>query len=1050
MTSTPPLQPIGIFPQTPPPLSLSTASTSTPNPIPISSPSAVALASLAPLQGDTSSSPPPTPTPLSSSSTNAAAMLLLSSSRMRAISPPTPAPSPQPHALSGGRFPSLSSNDSAVSPISSHPLPPGTIDWGAPLQPQSKLQPCCSLLSDGSLAPCPLPEDDLVSLIRSHYALMSPSLRQKLMTQLLADSSPSLLSPLLPLIQPRLKRDFLKTLPLELAFHVLSFVDDVRTLARASGVSRFWRALLEDEGTWRRMCWKSGFGSAGDAEEGSSRIRTLEFGEREEEDGTPAGRERRGTLDRESLREFAARAELFGLRPGVDTVAEEEDEGRRSAHYLEEELESSRGTMTASSSWVGVVGAEQGSLPDGWEMWDSNAAASSSSAAASSIPSAPLHYPLPTTIPGGLGFPNPITSRPLTVRTSANSLRRPRVVDHNPAPIAPFNVLDSGAISAEIQEGPTREATVLVAAALASASLQTTSSDPLVLVPSSRRPSGPSTSAPTSPRASTSLSASVPPSLSQAQGYRSAPAHSPALPSASGSSTPRKPFSYKTHFKRAYLTESAWLRGPGRMLSTQQSADDVVVTSLGFDGEWIVVGMATSKVHVFDAANGAYVKTLDGHDLGVWCLTLVSKGGGPREEDLLDSRTKASVPTPHASSSSSTPNRGNRTTTAAVDDATSRLFTNDSPTANSQFFRHPRPGSSGIEPSTETGEGDFGTSPTADFESTRPRRKSFHAFDSRSGNSGAGGWSGARTGGMGLGAGGETGDSGHQAGVCGTARGWGQKGAVVVSGGCDRDVRVWDVESGTCTFVLRGHTSTVRCMRVIEGRPIAVSGSRDATLRVWNIETGQPLHLLAGHEHSVRCIEVSGNKVVSGSYDATCRLWDVDTGQCLHVFRGHIHQIYAVAFDGIRVVTGSLDSTVRVWSATTGEFLALLQGHTSLVGQLQLDPVSNVLVTGGSDGRVIVFNLATFETRHRICAHDNSVTCLQFDDRFLVTGGNDGRIILWDFQTGAYIRDIGEPCEAVWRVTFRDDKCVILCRKEGKTMMDVKTFRPSEAELHGN
>lgn len=125
---------------------------------------------------------------------------------------------------------------------------------------------------------------------------------------------------------------------------------------------------------------------------------------------------------------------------------------------------------------------------------------------------------------------------------------------------------------------------------------------------------------------------------------------------------------------------------------------------------------------------------------------------------------------------------------------------------------------------------------------------------------------------MGLGAGGETGESSHQASVCGTARGYGQKGAIVVSGGCDRDVRVWDVEAGTCKFVLRGHTSTVRCMRVIEGRPIAVSGSRDSSLRVWNIETGEAMHQLVGHEHSVRCIEVYGNQVVSGSYDATCRV----------------------------------------------------------------------------------------------------------------------------------------------------------------------------------
>lgn len=123
-------------------------------------------------------------------------------------------------------------------------------------------------------------------------------------------------------------------------------------------------------------------------------------------------------------------------------------------------------------------------------------------------------------------------------------------------------------------------------------------------------------------------------------------------------------------------------------------------------------------------------------------------------------------------------------------------------------------------------------------------------------------------------------------------------------------------------------------------------------------------------------------------------------GECLQILRGHYHQIYAVAFDGKRIASGSMDSTVCIWAADTGELLALLQGHTALVGQVQLNGLSNVLVTGGSDGRVVIFCLETFECLHRLCAHDNSVTCLQFDDRFVVTGGNDGRVKLWDFQVG--------------------------------------------------
>ena len=105
------------------------------------------------------------------------------------------------------------------------------------------------------------------------------------------------------------------------------------------------------------------------------------------------------------------------------------------------------------------------------------------------------------------------------------------------------------------------------------------------------------------------------------------------------------------------------------------------------------------------------------------------------------------------------------------------------------------------------------------------------------------------------------------------------------------------------------------------------------------------------------------------------------------------------------------------------------------------------LVTGGSDGRVIIFDLKTFATRLRICAHDNSVIALQVDKSYLITGGNDGCVKLFDRQTGTLVRELTETCEGVWKVLMRRDKCVIMCKRGGNTVVEVLGFAPTPDQV---
>ncbi|KAH7110573.1 F-box/WD repeat-containing protein pof1 [Dendryphion nanum] len=269
-------------------------------------------------------------------------------------------------------------------------------------------------------------------------------------------------------------------------------------------------------------------------------------------------------------------------------------------------------------------------------------------------------------------------------------------------------------------------------------------------------------------------------------------------------------------------------------------------------------------------------------------------------------------------------------------------------------------------------------------------------------------------------------------------------GDLLVSGGCDRDVRVWNLATGIPVHVLRGHTSTVRCLKMSDANT-AISGSRDTTLRIWDLKKGICKHVLIGHQASVRCLEIHGDIVVSGSYDTTAKIWSISQGKCLRTLTGHFSQIYAVAFDGKKIATGSLDTSVRIWDPTDGKCLAVLQGHTSLVGQLQMR--EDILVTGGSDGSVRVWNLSDFQTIHRLAAHDNSVTSLQFDNSRIVSGGSDGRVKVWDLKKGTLVRELSNPAEAVWRVVFEEEKCVIMASRSGRTIMEVWSFSPPDEEF---
>lgn len=93
-----------------------------------------------------------------------------------------------------------------------------------------------------------------------------------------------------------------------------------------------------------------------------------------------------------------------------------------------------------------------------------------------------------------------------------------------------------------------------------------------------------------------------------------------------------------------------------------------------------------------------------------------------------------------------------------------------------------------------------------------------------------------------------------------------------------------DFERPVRTF--RGHSDEVRCVVFHKPSERLVSASRDTTLRVWNVDTGECIHVLRGHVKSVEYIASFGPSfVVSRGKDSSIRIWNVCTGKCVQVVR---------------------------------------------------------------------------------------------------------------------------------------------------------------------
>ncbi|KAF9920638.1 hypothetical protein FBU30_009503 [Linnemannia zychae] len=95
--------------------------------------------------------------------------------------------------------------------------------------------------------------------------------------------------------------------------------------------------------------------------------------------------------------------------------------------------------------------------------------------------------------------------------------------------------------------------------------------------------------------------------------------------------------------------------------------------------------------------------------------------------------------------------------------------------------------------------------------------------------------------------------------------------------------------------------------------PIIITGGLDNTLKIWDADMGECLNTLFGHVEGVWSLAFDKLRIISGSLDRTIKVWDTESGRCLYTLTGHEGPVTCVGLGDTRIVSGSDDGVVFVW-----------------------------------------------------------------------------------------------------------------------------------------
>lgn len=237
-----------------------------------------------------------------------------------------------------------------------------------------------------------------------------------------------------------------------------------------------------------------------------------------------------------------------------------------------------------------------------------------------------------------------------------------------------------------------------------------------------------------------------------------------------------------------------------------------------------------------------------------------------------------------------------------------------------------------------------------------------------------------------------------------------------------------------------------------DGRSALIAGI--GGIKILDLSNGQSIRSFAGDNRDdpmVNSIAVSrdGRHVVAGKLNGF-ELWDIASGRRLRAFKGHRGFVSAIAIspNGRNCLSGGDDGRLILWDLQTGQivhdFLGSGGGLTAEIKVATITPDGRFGLTGGGiDAPLQLWNLQT--GRLAVKFEENKIgsvalgpfvfsVALAPDGRTAITGGSDDILYLWDLKSGKQLRKITGNTSAIGALALSPDGRFVVAGNSDKTL----------------